>query len=43
MGIIRNAWEVDNDEQMLLALAGRATREDYLQNRRERATQVTDL
>jgi hypothetical protein len=31
MGIIRNAWEVDNDEQMVLALAGHATREEYLQ------------
>jgi SAM-dependent methyltransferase len=43
MEIIRNAWEVANDAQMLLALAGHATREEYLQNRRERAAEVIDL
>jgi ubiquinone/menaquinone biosynthesis C-methylase UbiE len=43
MEIIRNAWEVETDEQMLLALAGHSTREDYLQNRRERAGEVIEL
>jgi ubiquinone/menaquinone biosynthesis C-methylase UbiE len=41
--IIRNAWEVETDEEMLLALAGHATREAYLENRRERAAEVIDL
>jgi SAM-dependent methyltransferase len=43
MEIIRNAWEVETDEQMLLALAGHSTREEYLQNRRERAAEVIEL
>jgi ubiquinone/menaquinone biosynthesis C-methylase UbiE len=43
MEIIRNAWEVDTDEQMLLALAGNVSREEYLQNRWERAAEVIDL
>jgi SAM-dependent methyltransferase len=43
MEIIRNAWEVETDEQMLLALAGHVSHEEYLQNRRERAADVIDL
>jgi ubiquinone/menaquinone biosynthesis C-methylase UbiE len=43
MEIIRNAWEVETDEQMLLALAGHDSREEYLQNRRERAADVIAL
>ena len=37
------AWEVETDEQMLLALAGQYTRDEYLRNRRERAAEVVDL
>jgi SAM-dependent methyltransferase len=43
VAIIRNAWEVETDEHMLLALTGHVSREEYLQNRKERAVEVLDL
>jgi glycosyltransferase involved in cell wall biosynthesis/GT2 family glycosyltransferase len=41
--IIYNAWEVETDEQALLALAGHDSHEKYLQDRKERAADVIDL
>jgi ubiquinone/menaquinone biosynthesis C-methylase UbiE len=41
--IMRNAWEVETDEQMLLALAGYSTWEEYLQDRRQWVAEVIGL
>jgi hypothetical protein len=43
MDIRLNAWEVESNEHMLLALTGHASREEYQANRRERAQQVIEL
>ncbi|MGC2108163.1 MAG: class I SAM-dependent methyltransferase [Candidatus Korobacteraceae bacterium] len=40
MSIIRNTWEVSNDDQALLALAGHSTREEFERDRQERAREV---
>lgn len=40
MDVIKNAWEVDSDENMMLALTGHTRREEYLRDREERAREV---
>lgn len=41
MDIIRNAWEVD-DKDELLALHGHGSREEFIQDRQERAKEIVD-
>ncbi len=41
--IVKNAWEFQTDDQALRALAGNATREDFLRDRERRAVEVARL
>ncbi len=41
MVVIRNAWEVD-DKDELLALHGHGSREEFIRDRQERAKEIVD-
>jgi len=43
MDVVKNAWEVQNDEQALLALAGHNTLEEFERDRRNRADQIVRI